>query len=116
MGFWSKLVILTLAVLAFFYVKVNFFDTPHTPHVKVEKKLTVEEQVAEPPQKTQQQQEPVKKASKEPERPTTYVTVYFLGMDKNNSSIFNALYIYFYNMFCCSYSNCFHSLNNNSYF
>ena len=35
MGFWSKLVILMLAALALFYVKVNFFDTPHT---KVEKK------------------------------------------------------------------------------
>ena len=43
MGFWSKLVILALAALAFFYVKVNFFDTPHA---KVEKKLVVEEQVA----------------------------------------------------------------------
>ena len=91
MGFWSKLVILTLAVLAFFYVKVNFFDTPHTPHVKVEKKLTVEEQVAEPPQKTQEQPEPVKKAAKEPEKTKAYVTVYFLGMDKNNSSIFKTV-------------------------
>ena len=40
MGFWSKLVILTLAVLAFCYVKVNFFDTPN---LKVEKKLVAEE-------------------------------------------------------------------------
>ena len=44
MGFWSKLVILMLGALAFFYVKVNFFDTPHT---KVEKKLVAEEQVTE---------------------------------------------------------------------
>lgn len=51
MGFWSKLVILALAALAFFYVKVNFFDTPHA---KVEKKLVAEEQVAEPPVKQTQ--------------------------------------------------------------
>ena len=52
MGFWSKLVILALAALAFFYVKVNFFDTPHA---KVEKKLVVEEQVAEPVKKVKRE-------------------------------------------------------------
>lgn len=84
MGFWSKLVILTLAVLAFFYVKTNFFDTHH---VKVEKKLVAEEQVVEPPQKA----EPVKKSAaktKEKTAPKTYVTVYFLGMDKNDTGVF----------------------------
>lgn len=82
MGFWSKLVILTLAVLAFFYVKVNFFDTPHA---KIEKKLVAEEQVVEPVKK----QEPVKpEESKEKKIPKTYVTVYFLGMDKNDTGIF----------------------------
>ena len=83
MGFWSKLVILALAALAFFYVKVNFFDTPHA---KVEKKLVVEEQVAEPVKKVvpteNKKQEEEKKVTK------TYVTVYFLGMDKNDTGIF----------------------------
>ena len=51
MGFWSKLVILMLAALAFFYVKVNFFDTPHA---KVEKKLVSEEQVVEPVKEPEQ--------------------------------------------------------------
>ena len=83
MGFWSKLVILALAALAFFYVKVNFFDTPHA---KVEKKLVVEEQVAEPVQKTTAAQD--KPKSTEPQKPKTYVTVYFLGMDKNEAGIF----------------------------
>lgn len=82
MGFWSKLVILTLAVLAFFYVKVNFFDTPHA---KIEKKLVAEEQVVEPVKKP----EPVKPdETKEKKIPKTYVTVYFLGMDKNDTGIF----------------------------
>lgn len=82
MGFWSKLVILTLAVLAFFYVKTNFFDTPH---VKVEKKLVSEEQVVEPVKKP----EPAKKEEPQEKKvPKTYVTVYFLGMDKNDTGIF----------------------------
>ncbi len=83
MGFWSKLVILALAALAFFYVKVNFFDTPHA---KVEKKLVVEEQVAEPVQNVSSNENKQKTA--EPQKPKTYVTVYFLGMDKNDSGIF----------------------------
>ena len=94
MGFWSKLVILTLAVLAFFYVKVNFFDSPHTPHVKVEKKLVAEEQVVEPVQKTPEAKTSDKKttaAAKEQEKPKKYVTVYFLGMDKKNNSIFKTV-------------------------
>lgn len=82
MGFWSKLVILTLAVLAFFYVKVNFFDTPHA---KIEKKLVAEEQVVEPVKKP----EPAKQdEAKEKKIPKSYVTVYFLGMDKNDTGIF----------------------------
>ncbi len=81
MGFWSKLVILTLAALAFFYVKVNFFDTPHA---KVEKKLVKEEQVVEPVKK-----EPVQVKKTEVKKvPKTYVTVYFLGMDKNDTGVF----------------------------
>ena len=82
MGFWSKLVILALAALAFFYVKVNFFDTPHA---KVEKKLVAEEQVVEPV-KTQPAEEAKKPQQTQKEK--TYVTVYFLGMDKNDTGIF----------------------------
>ncbi len=91
MGFWSKLVILTLAVLAFFYVKVNFFDSPH---VKVERKLVAEEQVVEPPQKAEQTTKNAAKktnAAKEQKKSQKYVTVYFLGMDKNNNSIFKTV-------------------------
>ena len=84
MGFWSKLVILMLAALAFFYVKVNFFDTPHA---KVEKKLVSEEQVVEPVKEPEQvTQNDLKK--EEQQKPKTYVTVYFLGMDKNKTGIF----------------------------
>lgn len=83
MGFWSKLVILTLGVLAFFYIKTNFFDTAQ---VKVEKKLVAEEQVVEPVKK--QEPTPQKEEIKEKKTPKTYVTVYFLGMDKNNTGIF----------------------------
>ena len=83
MGFWSKLVILSLAALAFFYVKVNFFDTPHA---KVEKKLVVEEQVAEPVKKVEPTEN--KKQEEEKKVTKTYVTVYFLGMDKNDTGIF----------------------------
>ena len=83
MGFWSKLVILALAALAFFYVKVNIFDTPHA---KVEKKLVVEEQVAEPVKKVEPTEN--KKQEEEKKVTKTYVTVYFLGMDKNDTGIF----------------------------
>ena len=82
MGFWSKLVILALAALAFFYVKVNFFDTPHA---KVEKKLVAEEQVVEPVKK--QPAEETKKPQ-QAQKEKTYVTIYFLGMDKNDTGIF----------------------------
>ena len=85
MGFWSKLVILALAALAFFYVKVNFFDTPHA---KVEKKLVAEEQVAEPPVKQTQPEEKAQKPVETKKTEKTYVTVYFLGMDKNDTNIF----------------------------
>ena len=83
MGFWSKLEIKALAALAFFYVKVNFFDTPHA---KVEKKLVVEEQVAEPVKKVEPTEN--KKQEEEKKVTKTYVTVYFLGMDKNDTGIF----------------------------
>ena len=85
MGFWSKLVILMLAALAFFYVKVNFFDTPHT---KVEKKLVAEEQVTEPVKQPEQDNQNDDPKKEEQQKPKTYVTVYFLGMDKNSTGIF----------------------------
>ena len=85
MGFWSKLVILMLAALAFFYVKVNFFDTPHT---KVEKKLVAEEQVIEPVKQPEQDNQNNDPKKEEQQKPKTYVTVYFLGMDKNKTGIF----------------------------
>ncbi len=83
MGFWSKLVILSLAALAFFYVKVNFFDTPHT---KVEKKLVAEEQVVEPLKSQPEKQTEKNEAQQKKEK--VFVTVYFLGMDKSDTSIF----------------------------
>lgn len=96
MGFFSKLVILTLAALAFLYVKTNFFDTQP---IKVEKKLVVEEsvtpqakkqpvtKVTPEPQKTQKAEKIIKKSEeKAVSKPT--VTVYFLGMDKNKAGIF----------------------------
>ena len=85
MGFWSKLVILMLGALAFFYVKVNFFDTPHT---KVEKKLVAEEQVTEPVKQPEQDNQNNDPKKEEQQKPKTYVTVYFLGMDKNSTGIF----------------------------
>lgn len=85
MGFWSKLVILTLAALAFFYVKVNFFDTPHA---KVEKKLVTEEQVVEPIKQPAKETKDDTAKKEEQQKPKTYVTVYFLGMDKNKTGIF----------------------------
>ena len=85
MDFLSKLLILIVAGFAFFYVKANFFDAPQ--NVKVEKKLVAEEQVAAP-----KQQEPSvsedKKSQEEKKTPKTYVTVYFLGMDKTNTGVF----------------------------
>lgn len=86
MGFWSKLVILSLAALAVFYIKVNFFDTNN---VKVEKKLVTEEQVVQP-QKAEvvkKQEEPKQEKVEQP-KPKELVTVYFLGMDKNSSGVF----------------------------
>ena len=84
MGFWSKLVILSLVALAFFYVKVNFFDVPQT---KVEKKLVIEEQVIESVKNTKSQK-PKIGDSKTKDTKKTYVTVYFLGMDKNSAGVF----------------------------
>ena len=60
MGFFSKLVILTLAALAFLYVKTNFFDTQP---IKVEKKLVVEESVT-----PQAKKQPVTKVTPEPQK------------------------------------------------
>lgn len=94
MGFWSKLVILALAGLTFCYVKENFFDVQPT---KVERKLVVEEQVVPTTPKTKPQTQTTKsktqtpKAEKEKQEKKVekaYVTVYFLGMDKNTAGIF----------------------------
>ena len=105
MGFFSKLVILFLASLAFLYVKTNFFDTQP---IKVEKKLVVEETVVIPDKKvTTKETRPVtsvkttkpdvqksgnieKKESSKIDKKITKntVTVYFLGMDKNKTSVF----------------------------
>lgn len=84
MGFWSKLVILSLVALAFIYVKENVFDIQPT---KVEKKLVVEEQVVQPVKKSQEVQKPVE-SKKAPEVKKNYATIYFLGMDKNNAGVF----------------------------
>ena len=79
-------------MLKFFYVKENFFDTQR---VKVEKKLVAEEQVIEPVQKTAEKPKTSDKkttaAAKEQQKPQKFVTVYFLGMDKNNNSIFKTV-------------------------
>lgn len=107
MGFFSKLVILFLASLAFLYVKTNFFDTQP---IKVEKKLVVEETVVTPVKKdtkvhkqvkqeiptkpvnvnVKNTQNTTKKTTTNPDKaiqkPT--VTVYFLGMDKNKTGVF----------------------------
>lgn len=78
MGFWSKLTIVILAVLAGFYIKTSFFDAPH-----VEKKLAAEEQIVEETPKTAEPQKEVKAQVKK-----TYATVYFLGMDNQENSLF----------------------------
>ena len=94
MGFWSKLVILALAGLTFCYVKENFFDAQPT---KVEKKLVVEEQVTMPTQKSTSKNQATKDKTQKPKSEEqkqekkvekTYVTVYFLGMDKNTAGVF----------------------------
>jgi len=95
MGFFSKLVILTLAALAFLYIKTNFFDTQP---IKVEKKLVVEEVVAPQQAKKTVVQKSEKKQSPKVEKKTQkteekavlkpMVTVYFLGVDKNKTALF----------------------------
>jgi len=105
MGFFSKLVVLTLCALAFLYVKTNFFDTQP---IKVEKKLISEETIVMPtksvnkksvqqPNKEDKQKNEVTKIEKLPEKksekiekslPKQTVTIYFLGVDKNKKSIF----------------------------
>ena len=94
MGFWSKLVILALAGLTFCYVKENFFDVQPT---KVEKKLVIEEQVTLPTQKAVEKKQTSKREIQKPKSveqkqekriEKTYVTVYFLGMDKNTAGVF----------------------------
>ena len=78
MGFWSKLTIGILIILAGFYLKTTFFDGQ-----KYEKKLVQEEQIAEPVQKAQpEQKQPAKTREKE------YVTVYFLGTDSQSNNLF----------------------------
>jgi spore germination protein GerM len=86
MGFWSKLVILSLLALSFFYIKVNFFDEKDT---KITKKLTVEEQIVEPvKQAVKENTQEIQDVKEEKKVEKTYVTVYFLGHDKNNTGIF----------------------------
>lgn len=82
MNFLGKLFVLVIAIVGFFYVKTTFFDK-EMPHV--EKKLVAEEQVVVP-QKTQQNKVDSKKTENKVEK--KYVTVYFLGMDKNDNGIF----------------------------
>ena len=86
MGFWSKLVILSLAALAFFYVKTNFFDVPQA---KVERKL-VKEQVVEPVKNTANTESVKKNVASESSTQVkkNYATIYFLGMDKNQAGVF----------------------------
>jgi spore germination protein GerM len=79
MGFWAKLTIAALLILAVFYIKVSFFDSP-----KAETKLTVEEEIKEKPAKDKKNTE--KKEAKAEQR--KYAVVYFLGIDKNDSSLF----------------------------
>lgn len=79
MGFWSKLTIVILAVLAGFYIKTTFFDGMH-----VEKKLVSEEQIAPERQRTPEPQKEVKSEVKKQE----YATVYFLGIDSSDNSLF----------------------------
>lgn len=79
MGFWSKLTILVLVVLAGFYIKTSFFEEP-----KFEKKLVTEEQIIEEPIKTP---EPKKELIAE-EKKQDFATVYFLGVDSQENSLF----------------------------
>lgn len=79
MSFWSKLVIVVLALLAGFYIWTEFFDTKPG----VEKKLVKEEVVEPEEQPDEKAQEPEKKEVKK-----TYATVYFLGVDKESNGVF----------------------------
>lgn len=79
MGFWSKLTIVILAVLAGFYIKSTFFDG-----MKVEKKLVAEEQIVQEPQSVAT----VKKETKAEVKKQEFVTVYFLGTDKQANNLF----------------------------
>ena len=78
MGFWSKLTIGILVLLAGFYVKATFFDGQ-----KYEKKLVHEEKIAEPAMKTPKQEAPQAQTRKK-----EYVTVYFLGTDAQSNNLF----------------------------
>ena len=77
MGFWSKLTIGILVLLAGFYVKATFFDGQ-----KYEKKLVHEEKIAEPAVKTPKQEAPQAQTRKK-----EYVTVYFLGTDAQSNNL-----------------------------
>lgn len=81
MGFWSKLTIIVLAVLAFFYVKSTFFTSESVP--QVEKKLVEEEQVIQEPETVQETSKSETTVQK-----TEETDVYFLGADKDGSTIF----------------------------
>ena len=78
MGFWSKLTIGILVLLAGFYVKATFFDGQ-----KYEKKLVHEEKIVEPAVKTPKQEAPQAQTRKK-----EYVTVYFLGTDTQSNNLF----------------------------
>ncbi len=78
MGFWSKLTIGILVLLAGFYVKATFFDGQ-----KYEKKLVHEEKIVEPAVKTPKQEAPQAQTRKK-----EYVTVYFLGTDAQSNNLF----------------------------
>lgn len=80
MGFWSKLTIGILAILAFFYIKTTLFTNESFP--EVEKKL-VEEQVIQEPEETKP-----KKIVTEDKETAQELYVYFLGTDKNGSTVF----------------------------
>lgn len=78
MGFWSKLTICILVILAGFYVKAAFFDGQ-----KYEKKLVHEEQISEPaPKKATQEKKNAPAKEKE------YAIVYFLGTDAQSNNLF----------------------------
>ena len=84
MGFWARLTLIVLAVLAFFYVKTSFFTGETVP--RVEKKLVEEEQVVQEVKNVQEPDNPKVKAPK-----TDEINLYFLGSDSEGSTIFKTV-------------------------